>query len=156
MTRSDMRSRADAVRDRAEHAVAYWIDRVTEEGRSFVGSDDEERFTPLSKMLGDLLEAAAEGTGGDAALDRAEQVADQLEAYGMGTEGIRARARWAHEDIMARRDQPDVPLAAFLSRYEALMTSLHAIDTDGSADLGGDLLAARASLLDIEDVARNG
>ena len=158
MTPSNVRERADQVQNRAERAVAAWIDRVVEDGRSFVGSEDEERFAPLSSLLGDLLRSAVEGDGdgGDAALLRAGEVADQLEAYSLGAEGMRARARSAHEDIMARREASDAPLAAFLAKYEELMTALHAIATSGSSDLGADLLAARELLLEAEDVARNG
>lgn len=121
---------------------------------SFVGSDDEERFGPLSELLGDLLERGT--SAGDAAsLDRAESVADQIEAYSMGAEGIRIRARHAHEDMMARREEEGAPLHPFQENYEALMTLLHAIDKDGSDDLGASLLDARKLLLEMESLAQH-
>ena len=151
---SNLHARAQRIQERAERAVAYWIERLADNDVSFVGSDDEERFGPLSELLGDLLERGT--SAGDAAsLDRAESVADQIEAYSMGAEGIRIRARHAHEDMMARREEEGAPLLPFQENYEALMTLLHAIDKDGSDDLGASLLDARKLLLEMESLAQH-
>lgn len=116
-----------------------------------MGSEDEERFTPLSALLADLLER---GVGGDAAmLERAELVADQIEAYGMGSEGIRIRVRAALEDMMSRREQDGVSLEGFREKYERVMTLLHGVDTGRAEDLGGTLMEARRLLLEAEELA---
>ncbi len=147
-------ARVQRIQERAERAVAYWIERLNDNEVSFVGSEDEERFQPLSKLLADLLEQGA--AGDEVALDRADAVADQLEAYGMGAEGMRIRARGAHEDMMARRDEQDAPLGDFRATYERLMTLLHAIDVQRVEDLGASLLEARRLLMEAEVLALRG
>jgi hypothetical protein len=145
--------RALEIQQRAERAVAYWIERLADNNLPFVGSDDEERFLPLSALLADLLErgTSSDATGGE--LDRADLLTDQIEAYGMGAEGMRIRARAAYEDMMTRREEPDAPLSQFRDLHERLMTLLHAIDTNRAEDLGAALLEARRMLLEMEDLA---
>lgn len=145
--------RALQIQQRAERAVAYWIERLADNGLPFVGSDDEERFLPLSALLADLLErgTSSDATGGE--LDRADHLTDQIEAYSMGAEGMRIRARAAYEDMMTRREDPNAALSEFRDRYERLMTLLHAVDTKRAEDLGASLLEARRILLEMEDLA---
>jgi|APMed6443717190_1056831.scaffolds.fasta_scaffold01575_1 hypothetical protein len=145
--------RALEIQQRAERAVAYWIERLADNNLPFVGSDDEERFLPLSALLADLLER---GTSSDAAggeLDRADVLTNQIEAYSMGAEGMRIRARAAYEDMMTRREEPGAPLSQFRDLHERLMTLLHAVDTNRAEDLGAALLEARRMLLEMEDMA---
>lgn len=144
--------RAQRIQERAERAVAYWIDRLADNGRSFVGSEDAERFLPLSSLLAELL-ARGLSDGGTADLDRAEAVADQIEAYGMGAEGMRIRARGALEDMMARREEQSAPLSRFRELNERLMTLLHLVDSQRVDDLGASLLEGRRILLEMEDLA---
>lgn len=144
--------RAQRIQEQAERAVAYWIDRLADNGYSFVGSEDEERFLPLSSLLAELL-ARGISPGGEADLDRAEAVADQIEAYGMGSEGMRIRARGAFEDMMARREEQSAPLTRFRELNEQLMTLLHVVDSHRVEDLGASLLEGRRILLEMEDLA---
>jgi hypothetical protein len=144
--------RAQRIQERAERAVAYWIDRLADNGLSFVGSEDEERFLPLSSLLAELL-ARGISAEGSADLDRADAVADQIEAYGMGAEGMRIRARGAFEDMMARREEQSAPLTRFRALNEQLMTLLHVVDSQRVDDLGASLLAGRRILLEMEALA---
>lgn len=147
--------RAQRVQERAERAVAYWIERLADNGASFVDSEEEERFQPLAALLADLLERAV-AAHDEQALAKAEAVADQIEAYAMAPEGMRIRARNAHEDMMARREETGAPLQTFQQQYERLMTLLHAAETGRVDDLGATLLEARSILLHIEDLALHG
>ena len=147
--------RAQRIQERAERAVAYWIERLADNGASFVGSEDEERFEPLSALLADLLERGVAGHD-QGALSKAEAVADQIEAYAMAPEGMRIRARHAHEDMMARREESDAPLQAFQQTYEQLMTLLHSVDARRVKDVGASLLEARTMLLQLEELALRG